>query len=216
MEGLLDFISVGCLIELSPALDQRQNLGIVSTEELDEIEAVSTRFRLFVRWFADKYCLLAGSEWINANYLFRRRLVDFAATISLYLQEHLEATRVAELPFNTINPVIFVKLVISHFSESWPELVLPFQQAMQNASRRLYYDGPEFTLLRLTDNTLKELRSLGFTESSDFSGLPLVAKEPNPGPPPPPKTPPPKRDRPSPMSTPNKSPSTSRPLKRSR
>jgi hypothetical protein len=94
-EGLLDFISVGCLIELYPALEHKPYP--ISPEEQDETEAISTRFRLFVRWFGDKYCLLAGTEWMNSNYLFRRRLVDFAATVHLYLRQHMQETDIAHL-----------------------------------------------------------------------------------------------------------------------
>lgn len=214
MEGLLDFISVGCLLELSPALDDRHRADYLLTpQEKDEIEAVSTRFRLFIRWYSDKYCLLTGTEWINAQYLFRRRLVDFAATVHRYLHEHMEATRVAQLSFQGPNPVVFSKIIISHFSESWPELVLPFEEAIKNAGPNLYYDGPAFTLMEMTEERMIELTSLGYTESADFSRAPLRVQQ---GPLPPPRTPPPKRNRPSPESTPNKSPSTSRPAKRNR
>jgi hypothetical protein len=206
MEGLLDFISVGCLLELSPALDDRHRYGYLLTpQEQDKIEAASTRFRLFVRWYGDRYCLLAGTEWINSTYLFWRRLVDFSATVYHYLLEHLRATNIAQLGFQGPNPVVFLKIIISHFSESWPELVSPFQEAMKDPSVKLYYDGPEFTLMWLTDEIMLELTSLGFTENSDF---PLTIQA---VPPAPPRTPLPKRNRPSPESTPKKSPSTTRP-----
>jgi hypothetical protein len=212
MRGLLDFITVGCLIELSPAVEYKPYPK--SPEEQDEIEAVATRFRMFVRWFGDSYCLLAGSMWINGNYIFRRRLVDFAATICLYTQEHQEERRAANLSYHGPSPGLFRKLVTSHFAESWPELVAPFQLAVENASRRLYYDGPEFLVVPLTKEALIELRSLGYTEELDFSLNPLTTVRADPSLPQPPKTPPSKRDHPSAASSPNKSPSSSRPTKR--
>jgi hypothetical protein len=83
-----------------------------------------------------------------------------------------------------------------------------------DASPRLYYTGPDFLLLRLTDEVLVELRSLGFSEQFDFSQQPLVVKGFDDSSSALPKTPPPKRNHSLLASSPNKSPSSSRPAKR--
>jgi hypothetical protein len=87
-DSLLDLISVGCLVELSQALDERTfTHRTIPEDEQDEIDAASTRYRLFIRWYAARFVIVMNNEWINAHYIFKHRLVDFGATIVRYAHE---------------------------------------------------------------------------------------------------------------------------------
>ena len=87
-DGLLDMIALGNVIELSRALDQRHYTGYdIDDHEQDEIDAVMTRYRLFIRWYTQNFALLIQKDWISPSYLFKKRLVDFASTVLLYVRE---------------------------------------------------------------------------------------------------------------------------------
>jgi hypothetical protein len=87
-DGLLDLISVGCLVELSQALDERTyTKGTIPEDDQDEIDAATTWYCLFIQWYAARFVIVTNNEWINPHYIFKRCLVDFAATMVCYAEE---------------------------------------------------------------------------------------------------------------------------------
>lgn len=104
VEGVLAIMTVGNVIELASALDHRvyENLKL-EDQDILEHEAAMTRYRLFTRWFSDRFCLWIGDNWINPLYLFQKRLVDFATTIFHYqVVEHPKLHREDRIrDFNT-------------------------------------------------------------------------------------------------------------------
>jgi hypothetical protein len=273
MSGLLDLIAVGCLVELSQALDERNYImEPIPQAELEEIEAATTRYRRFITWFSSRFYLFIEGEHVQGHYIFKRRLVDFAASVVRYVAAQQFDTHKAEMigPHN-LSVKRITHHVKTHFLSGWPELIPPFVEALPSASSRLYYTGPDIKLLRRTPQLRKQLKALQIQVNLDFTGAPLagnqlrqavatafsaphtVAEESSDEedqaeshegqvedgcgaeeqgaassplssasssgmpPPPPPTTPPPrKRSRPSPASTPSKTPSSSRPMKRPR
>jgi hypothetical protein len=174
-DGLLDLISVGCLVELSQALDERTyTYGTIAEDEQDEIDAATTRYRLFMRWYAKRFVIIMNNEWINAHYIFKRRLVDFGATMVRYAREQLTDTHAApDLPRHQLTASKMSKLIELHLSSGWPDLVHAFLTAKTNASPRLYYTGPKIELKRLTRHLRLKLKALNYQETHDFSLAPL-------------------------------------------
>src|SRR2546425_5020047 len=87
---LLDVIVVGNVIELTVALDHQSYSGMMGAGTIEEEqEAANTWYRFFIRWFCKKNCVLIGNHWLNPAYIFKKSLVDFAATILFYkMTEH--------------------------------------------------------------------------------------------------------------------------------
>ena len=84
-DGLLDMIALGNVIELSRALDQRHYTGYdIDDHEQDEIDAVMTRYRLFIRWYTQNFALLIQKDWISPSYLLKkapRRLCQHSTAV---------------------------------------------------------------------------------------------------------------------------------------
>jgi hypothetical protein len=175
VDGLLDLISVGCLVELTQALDERTYTHrTIPEDERDEIDAATTRYRLFMRWYAERFCIVMNNEWINAHYIFKRRLVDFGATMVRYAREQLTDTHAAPaLPLHQLTASKMAKLIQLHLSSGWPDVVHAFLTAKTNARPHLYYTGPKIELKRLTRHLRLTLKALHYQENHDFSLAPL-------------------------------------------
>ena len=90
VDGLLDMIAVGNVIEFAVALDYRTYQG-PSLHEADSLErdASMTCYRTFITWFSHRYGLIIDGAWVNPTYLFRRQLISFAASlIDYFTREH--------------------------------------------------------------------------------------------------------------------------------
>jgi hypothetical protein len=179
-EGLLALMSVGCLMELAPALDDRhysRNHTPISEEELDEIDATAACFRLFLRWYGEQFLVVfENKKWVNAAYLFKRRLVDFACTVFWYIQEQQNDSPKLVASRNTLSDVSFAKRVISHFSLNWSDLVDRFQESRHTASPWLYYTGPQFKLVSKVNDRFSQFVALYGDESCDYQAWPLAVK----------------------------------------
>jgi hypothetical protein len=175
----LDLISVGCLVELSQALDERTyTYRTIPDDEQDEIDAATTWYRLYMRWYAKRFVIFMDNEWINAHYIFKRRLVDFGATMVRYTQEQATDTHAApDLPRHQLTASRMAKLIELHLSSGWPDLLYAFLIAKSNAGPHLYYTGPKIELKRLTRRLQLKLRALNYQENHDFSLAPLEANQ---------------------------------------
>jgi hypothetical protein len=178
-DGLLDLISVGCLVELSQALDEcTYTQGTILDDEQDEIDAATTRYRLFITWYAARFVIIMNNEWINAHYIFKRRLVDFGATMVRYVREQSTDTHACpDLPRHQLTAAKMAKLIQLHLSSGWSDLLYPFLIAKTDASPYLYYTGPKIELRRLTPLLRLQLRALNYKEQHDFSLAALNASQ---------------------------------------
>jgi hypothetical protein len=168
-EGLNAITAVGNLIEFAVALDHRTyNPQLAEADDMDEIEAATSRFRLFIRWFTDNFCIFINNQWVCATYYFRKRLVDFAATLVKY---KIEADAVLP-PHHRISQFTLSKFHFSlqqHIQNGWPSVHNYFEHAIQNADHRLYYSGPVITIKRRTPDLLLRLQLLNMTEQVELS-----------------------------------------------
>jgi hypothetical protein len=130
VDGLLDLIAVRCLVELSRALDERTYIKQpLLQDEQDEIDAATARYRIFITWFSERYFVVINGEWLNASYLFNRRLVNFAATTVCYVKEQMEDSHRSPVPEHTLTDVSLTKQILHHLSSGLAELVPAFLAA---------------------------------------------------------------------------------------
>lgn len=172
-EGLLDIIALGNIIEFALALDLRSydNTVIDPDEEL-EIEATMARYRSFIRWFSQTFGLLMDGHWINPTYLFKRRLVSFAASVCVYFaMEHSTTQRQSHLA--GINPARVKKMFRQHLQKCWPDLIPTFNILLDSPSSFLYHTGPTVRIVRKTHLHLLAANLVGKREDIDYARAPI-------------------------------------------
>ena len=169
VDGLLDLISMGNMIELSRPLDYGNYTGDpVSAEEDDEIDATITRYRLFIRWYARRFSVVIGKEWVNATYVFKKRLVDFAASVLLYVTEQ-QPFSLRIFPDHKLTPGAMRKLLTKHFSTHWREM-LPYWQLQQTKASIFLSDPfPGVTIVERTEEKERQFAVLGLKFKSQFT-----------------------------------------------
>ena len=141
---------------------------LATIHDADEIEAAISRFRLFIRWFADNFCIFINNEWVSATYYFRKRLVDFAATLLRYKSE-AEVVLPQEHQISQFTIKKFHFCLQQHIQNGWASILNYFQHAIQNADSRLYYTGPPITIKRRTPDLVINLQVLNMTEQVELS-----------------------------------------------
>jgi hypothetical protein len=167
-------IALGCLTELSRPLDERLYASeVISQAEEDEIRAAQTRYRRFIAWYQERYVLVIENELINPSYLFRRRLVDFAASIVLYAREQESDFFKSPVGTRGVAETIITRNILAHFSDAWAELSEVFLEVKKNPSPRLYYHGPEFKIIARQSDWREQFTALLFVEQDECSSAPL-------------------------------------------
>jgi len=178
VEGLLDIIALGNIIEFTYVLDLRSYEDIeLEEEERLEIEAAMSRYRLFVRWFSKKFGLLMDGKWVNPTYLFKRRLASFGASVCAYFtDEHPNTQRQSRLA--GISPLRVKKMFRQHIQKCWTDLIPIFDHLLTEPSAFLYHTGPTIRIVRKTDLDLLAANVIGKTEDIDFACVPIFLPAP--------------------------------------
>lgn len=178
IDGLLDLITVGCFVELSQAFDERSYIKqAIPDDEMEEIEAATTRYRRFIAWFSHRFYLVIDNEWVNPQYIFKRRLIDLAATMVLYVKQQMEDTHLADVPEHSLTEKRILAFIQVHLSTAYPDVLPAFMAACTSPSRRFYYSGPTIEL-RIKDNDYRiRVRSIRYSENHDFSGAPIAPNQ---------------------------------------
>lgn len=173
VNGLLDIIAIGNIIEFAVALDYRTYQGPQPQDtEYLERDAAMTRYRTFITWFSDRYGLIIDGSWVNPSYLFKRRLICFAATLLDYFtREHLTVQQYDKL--KGINPDAVKRVVRHHIQTSWADLLPAFDKLVHEPSSFLYHNGPPIRIIRKTPFRLAEENLMDRTEALDFDSTPL-------------------------------------------
>lgn len=173
-EGLLDMITLGSFIELSRPLDERlYTKESIPQDEQDEINAAQTRYRRFITWYQERFLIVISGELINPSYIFHRRLVDFAATIVMYVKQQQNDFHKGPVGRHTLTELAFTKHVLNHFGQGWAELSATFLEVKKNPSPRLYYDGPEIRILARKPDWRRQFAALHVVEKDEWSLAPL-------------------------------------------
>jgi hypothetical protein len=168
-EGLLDIISLGNIIEFTPALDLRSYTDVpLGENEQLEIEAAMARYRLFIKWFSKKFGLLMDGHWINPTYLFKRRLASFGASVCVYFaEEHSNTQR--ESYFAGMSAIRVKKKFRQHIQKCWTDLTPIFDTMIAGPSAFLYHTGPPLRVIRKTGLDLLAANVLGKKEDRDYA-----------------------------------------------
>ena len=89
IDGLLDMIALGNIIEFAVALDYRTHEHIeVQDGEYLEREAAMTHYRTLITWFSNRYGVIIAGSWVNPSYLFKRQLISFGASLGDTTSRH--------------------------------------------------------------------------------------------------------------------------------
>jgi hypothetical protein len=161
---------MGNMVELSRALDDGNYTGDpMDEEEEDEIDATITRYRMFMRWYARKFSVVIGKEWVNATYVFKKRLVDFAATVLRYVSEQ-ESLALETAGDHELTARAMGKHLTKHFLSSWRELVPYWRSQLGKGSIFLSDTFSDMKIVERTDQKRRQFAALGLTFKSEFSG----------------------------------------------
>jgi hypothetical protein len=176
VDGLLDVIALGNIIEFAVVLDFRtyEELELDDNEYLER-EAAMTHYRTLITWFSNRYGLRIGDNWVNPSYLFKRELISFGATLGAYFaRSHPTVQRHDKLI--GISPLKVQKTIQHHIQTSWAHLVPAFEKLAANPPSLLSYSGPAFRIFRTSHFHLEEeglLNNPLITESHDYEPAPI-------------------------------------------
>ena len=134
IDGLLDLIAVGNILEFATALDHHTYEGTpVNPKEHVEQEYVLTRYRTFIRWFMKRFVLMFRDRPVNATYLFKHRILCFATTLGLYVsREHSTVQKVDQVTGMT--PATIKKLIRHHIQVHWRDLIPAYDEMVSKPS----------------------------------------------------------------------------------
>jgi hypothetical protein len=119
------------------------------------------------------------NTWICPSYLFKRRLVSFAASVCAYFtDEHLNTQRQSCLP--GISPMQVNKMFRQHLQRCWPDLIPVFDQLLASPSAFLYHTGPTIRIVRKTDLQLLAANLLGKAPDMDYARARIFLPAPEP------------------------------------
>jgi hypothetical protein len=126
-----------------------------------------TRYQTFITWFSDCYGLLIDGHWVNPAYLFRHRLICFAASLCDYFaRQHQIVQEVDEL--EGITPGGVKRVILNHIQTSWTDLVPAFEQLFNQPPPFLYHVGPTFHIFKKTAFQLENKGLVDSIESLDI------------------------------------------------
>jgi hypothetical protein len=141
-------IALGNIIELTRALDHRtySNEHVNLEEAQEQVTAIS-RYHTFIGWYSQNFCLIMQGQWFNPGYLFRRRLVDFAASVCNYFHSEYKQMD-KEDRVKGLTPAHLSNVILDHLQTNWLAMEPAIKAAFHQPSPFLYYTSPSFTLVR--------------------------------------------------------------------
>jgi hypothetical protein len=181
VDGLLDMIALGNIIEFAVVLDYRTHEGIeLDDDEYLEREAAMAHYRTFMTWYSKHYGLLINDNWVNASYLVKQQLISFGAILGDYFSKaHSTVQRHDKL--KGITPSSVKKIIRHHIQESWSSLLPAFDKLVTEPPSFLSYTGLPFCIFRLTLFRLEEENLLNnplCTECLDYDPPIYITAEP--------------------------------------
>jgi hypothetical protein len=141
--GLLDIMAVGNLLECAMILDRRSyGKSGLHWHELAEIAMARWWYRMLQIRFDRQYVVTVGGNPIAAISVFRRSLVEFAASLVVYkCQEH---------PGNHVTPGCTgdaLKMeVMQNMKSNHPELLPCLERLVSEGAGAMYWTGPQIEI----------------------------------------------------------------------
>ena len=178
VRGLHNIIALGNIIEFTVALDFRTYDGtVLEDEEYLERETAMTLYRRFISWFSDTYSLRFGDTWVNPSYLFKHRLISFAASVDGYFSRQHENVQQQD-KLKGITPAAVRKVLRHHLDMAWTDLVPGFERLLQDPPLFLYWRGPDFRIIRKTPFRLLAEGLLDTIEVIELDSNPIYIEAP--------------------------------------
>jgi hypothetical protein len=139
VDGLLDCIAVGNVLELAQVLDRRAYLkaGIHGLEQ-QEMAMARWRYRLIQKIFAKFFVTVVGGRRIHPMSIFRRSLMEFAVAVFQYKQR--TANTAPKVP--GCNPTAMESKLKSYFQSNYPELLFAFHKLFDKGVVSFTWSGP--------------------------------------------------------------------------
>jgi hypothetical protein len=148
LNGLMDFISVGNILELSIVLDPRFYLcRDPSPLEREEMASARQWYRTIQMDFATKHVISVDGKSISPFMIFQRSLVEFTAAIQVYKEDRENDPKFAkQRTFEGCTAASVGTKMYQFFKSNYPELVPRLQQLIQARFPFLYWTGPSLTI----------------------------------------------------------------------
>jgi hypothetical protein len=139
VDGLMDCIAVGNVLELAQVLDRRAYLkaGIHGLEQ-QEMAMARWRYRLIQKNFAKFFVTVVGGQRIHPMSIFRRSLMEFA--VALYQYKQQTANTAPRVPGCT--PASLEGKLTSYFQSNYPELAPAFRKLLDKGVASFTWAGP--------------------------------------------------------------------------
>jgi hypothetical protein len=166
MDGLLDLMALGNLIELGYILDLRTYRKDPAAKE-DHGEMIASRrwYRRIQKIVASIHVVYIKGRKTNVLSLFRRSLVEFAAALLTYKQnEHSKCPKV-----KGFSPEKLQATIEQYFKANYPELLQVFGRLTAKKHNYLYWTGPEFSIKLKLKEAKKARASREFFNFEDFT-----------------------------------------------
>lgn len=173
MDGLLDVIAVGCILEFSTALNRlRYRPGYFpasDSEERSEEEHARTRFRLIMKAFAEQFFTTFDHiGLVHPSFIWKRILVRFAAAVVTYRKVRDDV--VPEQPGMTTESI--TAAFRAHLQADHRELLPCFESDLQQAPDTLTWDGPSISIFHRNQSVNPLQSAMGVGERVDIQEYP--------------------------------------------
>lgn len=146
VDGLLDIIAVGCILEYATALDRDRYLPHYDPEknipQLTEEGHARMRFRVIMKTFSIRYTTAIGGMIVHPSYIWNRILVRFGAALVTYMR-----TAQATAPkVKGVHAASVSRAVQAHLLSDHPHLVPCFEQDLKDKPTALSWEGPQISI----------------------------------------------------------------------
>lgn len=173
-DGLLDVITLGCVLELSDALTRDRyapgyNPDLAENwQDFSEESQARTWYRVIMKMFAANYTLILQGMLVHPSYLWQYLLVRFAAAIYTHMGAPRQLVDIVE----GRTRLAVKEALQKHFREDHPHLEAPFLSAItedkKDRTSMTWEGGP----IRIKAKTLIFQQILSAAQMSEILDLP--------------------------------------------
>jgi hypothetical protein len=177
VEGLTDLMALGNVLELAQVLDRRTyQKGIINWQEQEEMAMARWRYRLLQNFFAKFFVVFANELPIHTMSVFRRSLVEFAASIIHYKRE----TALTAPKTTGCTPATVEAKVFAYFESNFPELLPVLRKLLARTVYSFAWSGPNLRVERRSRRVIGRRPEFNFDDLMLYEGLDLPQTEPGP------------------------------------
>lgn len=147
--GLMDFMTLGKLLECSQVLDRRSYESGLNGQDQSEIATSRWRFRRLLAEFSCRWTLTVGDTIVSPWSVFIRLLVEFAAAIVVYKNNNASST---ERTKTGLTKDTLRQKMVDLLTANYPELLPCFHRLVAEKYQFFYWTGPSISISRNQHN----------------------------------------------------------------